>query len=244
MICGLCGRCTDKLVKSHIIPKAIMINGLGEEEKMAIAGTTGHPKKSPTGMWSKIVCLNCEKSFGKDDEYLISVYRKIDQFPAAFDGEATLLKDVDARKLQRAILSVLFRAHLSDHDVFKDFSLDCHAEALRIYLSNPIEEIPASFSICLRHITAPIGGLVIQPIRESHDGINTYRFFFPKMTALIRVDNENFREPFKSLQITENQEIYAMRFDRLTPSEYRAVKKIVHQNDEGRLKSALGIKKN
>jgi hypothetical protein len=242
MICGLCRQGTEKLVKSHIIPKAMMIDGLGESEKIAIAGTAGHPKRSPVGIWSKIVCPDCEKSFGKDDEYLISVYRKIDQFPTAFEGEATLLKDVDARKLQRAILSVFFRAHLSDHELFKSVHLDHLAEELRNYILGTKESIPASFSICLRHVSNAIGGLIIQPIRENYDGIHAYRFFLPKITAIIRADKEDFREPFKSLQIIDGQEVYAMRFDRLTPSEYRIGKKIILHNGEDRLKSALGIK--
>lgn len=85
-------------------------------------------------MWSRIVCLACEQSFGADDEYLIATYNRLDDCPAAFDGDATLLPDVDAMRLQRSILSEFFRAHLSDHVAFREVDLGVHAQGLRTFL--------------------------------------------------------------------------------------------------------------
>ena len=241
MICGLCRLDVDKFVESHIIPKAILIDGLKDGEKIAIAGTVGYPKRSPTGMWSKIVCSDCEKSFGKDDEYLIAFYRQIDQFPIAFEGHATLLDGVDPARLQRSILSVFFRAHLSDHITFRSVDLGPNAESLRQFIRSTTTETPPSFSVWLRHLQAPLGEIVIQPIHEEFDGINAYRFFMPKITAVIRVDTNEFPEPFRSLNLGATQQAYALRTENHTPSETRIIRRIFEINRE-KLPGALGIK--
>ena len=230
MRCGLCERDVEKFVGSHIIPKAMMIDGLNDGERIAVAGTAGHPRKSLTGIWSKIVCLDCEKSFGPDDEYLIQVYRRLDSFPEGFEGHATILENVDGLLLQRSILSVLFRAHLSDHVAFRSIDLEEHADELRKFLLSQKKEAPASFSICLRHLTSPTGELVIQPIREEYNGINIFRFFFPKITALIRVDNREMEEPFRIISLGANKPAHAMRSKNFSPSEMNIIRRIINHN--------------
>lgn len=241
MRCGLCQQDVERFVESHIIPKAMMIDGLKDGERMAVFGTAGHPKKSPTGVWSKIVCLKCEQSFGPDDEYLIDVYRRLHTFPKALEGEATHLAEVDPKRLNRSILSIVYRGHLSNHTMFKALQLGPHADALRIFLLSQSFNIPPDFSIVLRHLTMPVGETVLGPIREKYDGVNVYRLFLPKITALVRVDKRPFQQPFKSLELGAMHEAYAMRFEKFTQSEMRVLANLLQANS-GRMEGALGIK--
>lgn len=233
MICGLCLQQTEHLVKSHIIPKAIMIDGLNHGERLAIASTIDHPKKSQTGAWSRIVCDTCEKSFGKDDEYLVWFYRTIDSFPVAFEGHATELTGVDSSQLRRSILSVVFRAHLSDHAMFNSVSLGPYAEGLRQFVHKDRPQIPAGISVALRHITSSMGGALLDPSRETFEGINIYRFYFPRFTALIRVDKRSVGYPFLEMELGRTTPGYAMRFTRFSPSEIRVIMKILRRNQDG-----------
>lgn len=217
-----------------------MVDGLKDGERMAVVGNAGHPQKSYTGVWSKIVCLKCEQSFGPDDEYLIDVYRQINDFPKALEGEATHLAGVDPNRLKRSILSVVYRGHLSSHIMFKSLQLGPYAEKLRIFLLKQSHDAPKEFSIVLRHLANPVGEAILGPIREKYENVNVYRIFFPRITALVRVDKQPFRQPFKSLELGATQNIYAMRFERFSQSEMNVFTNLLQANS-GRIEGALGI---
>lgn len=241
MICGLCHLETDHLVKSHIIPQSIMTDGLTSGERLAIASTDDHhPKKSPTGIWSKIVCASCEKSFGVDDEYLVWFYRSINSFPSALRGEATELVGVDNAKLRRSILSVAYRAHLSNHNAFKSVDLGPYANDLREFIHKNQTTPPPAFSVAIRHITSPTGEAWLNPFHEKFNGINTYRFYFPRFTSIIRVDQRTASYPFLRIELGQTNPGYAMRFEKLSESEMRVLAKIIEKNPTG-MRRALGI---
>lgn len=218
-----------------------MTDGLADGEKIAIASTSSHPKRSPTGIWSRIVCGDCEKSFGNDDEYLIWFYRTINHLPSALNGEATELRDVDALKLRRSILSVVYRAHLSDHEAFISVDLGPHKNDLRKFIFDKESNLSPNISVALRHLTSPTGEALLSPTREKFEGINTYRFYFPRFTAIIRFDKRTNGYPFLNLELGRTQPAYAMRFEKFSTSEMRALARVIERYPEA-IKRTLGIK--
>jgi hypothetical protein len=230
--CGLCGSVGAKLVKSHIIPKALMVDGLASDEYLAIAGSkaTRAPTISHAGVWSQIVCGRCEESFRDDDNFLIPALRELPNYPTAFGGEATAMVGVDPERLYRGILSVLYRAELSQHFMFDAVKLAVYREPIRQFLMQETLKAPAGVSIFLRHITNKNGQFLLNPGREKWEGVNAYRFYFPGLTAMIKVDQRPFPSYFSSLVLGATQWPLALRFDKLSPSERRAAYDIATRN--------------
>ena len=70
MICRLCGK-DKKLVESHIIPKKFYTPLFVEKQSPRIISNKPgfYPKKSPSGIYDKIVCVECERIFSPWDDY-------------------------------------------------------------------------------------------------------------------------------------------------------------------------------
>lgn len=229
--CGLCG-VHGRLVKSHIVPRAIITAKLEPGQFLTVVGTKSHPKRSRTGVYSRIVCDTCEKSFHADDEYLLETYRSVDAWTPVLERHGSLAESVDPLRLTRAILSVLFRAHLSSDAGYARVDLGPLAEPLRRALLVPNGHVPGAFGVLLRHLTGKLADITMSPQRERWDGINAYRFYLPRMTAIVRVDRRKFTDPFAEFELREGRPVIAMHFDRFTPSEMRALRKIVSEKGE------------
>lgn len=230
--CGLCLHSVSGFAKSHVIPKALMIDGLACDEYLAIAGSKGERPAtiSHTGIWSRIVCPSCEASFNADDDYLIKVVKALPSYPTAFDGAVTALEGVSAIRLYRSIISVLFRANLSNHFMFKRVVLGAYSEPVRKFILDPSNGWPVGISVFLRHISKSLGGIVLNPQPEKWEGVNAYRFYFPHLTAMIKVDQRPFPSHFSEVQLGSSTTPYALRFDSLSPSEIRSARVVSDTN--------------
>lgn len=198
-----------------------------------VSSSTQPPKRSRTGIFSRIVCEGCEKSFHADDEYLIAFLRNLDSaiplFPERPEA-ASAYPGFCGKRLSRSVLSVLFRAHLSDHEVYRRIVLGPLAAPLRTFLREPLDALPPCFGVALRHIDAPIGGVFHNPFREKYgDGVNFVRFYFPYLTAIIRTD---FRKesPFQKLELDQRAPVIAMRSTRLSSSEMDVLSKLLSKH--------------
>lgn len=232
-VCGLCGVANVKFAKSHIIPKALMIDGLAPDEYLAIVGSkaTHAPTISHTGVWSEIVCAPCEEIFRDEDNFLIPMLKNLPTYPTAFSGEATAMVGVDPWRLYRGILSVLFRAELSQHRLFKSVQLAGYREPIRRFLKEDPALVPAGVSIFLRHITDSNSQVLLSPGREKWEGVNAYRFYLPGLTAMIKVDQRPFPPHFSALVLGATEWPMAMRFDKMSPSERVAAYTIAKKHD-------------
>jgi hypothetical protein len=226
----MCSSDVDSFVKSHIVPEAIAAANLEGDQFLLMAGDAGHPKRIQTGVYSRIVCDLCERSFKGDDDYLTDVYKGLDQAAPVLEDQGSLLEGVDALRLQRSILSVLYRAHLSDHELYAKVNLGPHAEELTRFLRSGELAAPRVFSIVLRHLNGKLASVVMSPAREHLGGVNVYRLFIPSLTAIVRVDQRPFNSDFRDCQLSGGQPVVAMRFDRLTPSESRLLHKFANHH--------------
>lgn len=205
-ICGLCAESGRKLVDSHVIPKALMVGGLGEGEFLAMAGTAGqsYVQRLRTGVYSQIVCQACEESFHTDDERLIALVRALPQLPRIYDrGEAigVELKGFSATEVRRSFLSLLFRAALSQHSMFKKVDLGPHLEELRQFIGTDTLECPPQFSMFLRVVDDPLSSIALSTVPERWSGVRTWRMYVPGITAVIRCDKRPFSSTLRPVEL-------------------------------------------
>lgn len=221
-------------VKSHVVPEAIMKAGLSGGEVMAIMSTSPmqFPKRNRTGVYSRFVCASCEQRFKIHDDYLIEFVRRLKEAEvvssAASLSGAAIWKGWDSKRLLRSLLSVLYRAHLSDNEVFSRVNLGVHAGRLRQVLFASNEDSSLSpYGAALRYMPGPIGGVVVNPLRERYGGVNTYRLYLPHLTAIIKVDNRPFPHPFCVFELGAQPEVIALLAETYSPSEHEVLAKAI-----------------
>lgn len=195
--CRLCGKSDQKLVDSHVIPKALMVAGLSDGEFLAIAGNNAgdYVRRSRTGAYSQIVCQTCEESFHVDDERLIALVRTLPAMPRVYDrGQAIAvqLNGFNAREVSRSFLSLLFRAALSQHAMFKQVDLGPHLEPLRQFIAAKDLDSPPQFSVFLRVVDDPLASIALSTVPERWSGVRAWRMYVPGITAVIRSDQRPF----------------------------------------------------
>jgi hypothetical protein len=248
MKCGLCLREVEKLSKSHIIPRALMLAG-GEKGShqplMLMPVDEGkHVGRSHAGIYSEIVCAGCEASFHAGDEALIALSRTYAQgrpFPGE-PGEPVMAysyPNLGNAAVHRGVLTTLYRAHLSDQDLFKHVTLTPEfAEKLRqLVLSNELTH-HSDFDIVLRVVPTLHGSVIASPFPEQWDGVSAYRFYFPNVTAVIKVDNQPFSDPFQKLKLGTHEHPVALLADQLAPSEMRMLGRAIHGRHDDVLRIA------
>jgi hypothetical protein len=226
----MCGKQTSSFVRSHIVPRALVLDGMDPGGTVVLAGTDSRPTRSPIGVYSRIVCDGCERSFHTGDDYLIETIRGLGASKIAFDGEMSVLEGVDAGLLQRGILGVLYRAHLSDHEVFKAVDLGRESAPLAEFLLSARMSPPHQFSMFLRHLVGPLAPTTFCPFRESWSGVNAYRLYFPYLTAMIKVDGMRLPRPLRDFELRYGTTPVAMRNENFSPSEFRVVNRIVERS--------------
>lgn len=223
--CPMCKSDKPKLVESHIVPKAISTDEADPNFPAILASTDTaiYPKKVRVGIWSRIVCQECEDSFHNDDEYLIKVYRDLALAVPEDADNVSFLQNTDAPRLQRSILSVMYRAHLSDHAHFSSVNLGSHAESLRIFLRTQSFDAPPAFAIILRHLIGEYATGSFESVKHRFLGVNCYRLYIPRLTAIIKVDRRSFSVLGRAFQLTEGMPARALRFDELSDDELKII---------------------
>jgi len=134
-ICKLCNDTLNLIGKSHIIPNFMYKGLFAENRKMRIANLkdlTKKPEIAETGIFEKnILCENCETRFSKHERYASHFFKGPTPSNIQFekrrssDGQRTIfVSGIDYGKLKLFFLSILWRAHISEHKFFKEVNLD------------------------------------------------------------------------------------------------------------------------
>ena len=228
MICGLCQKDVPKLPKSHVIAKAIMMRDRprGFQGPMIILPSRKGQRiqRSQTGLFSQIVCASCEKSFQTGDDALLWLCRNLATGIAfGHDGQrphGVAYPDADITGVHRGVLTTLFRAHLSPLSLFKHVVLEpIHEQCIRELLLSDAPTLGSDYSVLLRVVASKEGLTMPSPFRETLDGVEVIRIYFPSLTAYIKVDERPFGPLFQSIMLGATPELRAVLKEQLSPSE-------------------------
>jgi len=226
--CELCLRECDRLAKSHIIPRALIMHGRTEGSREPMLLFPSDPSKSvqrsQAGIYSRIVCADCEASFQAGDDALIELLRTFDQGVAIKEGvsrdAARAYPNIDAATLHRGILTTLFRMHLSPHPLFNRVDLGpSHGEAIRAILQSGNSALNSIYRVVLRIVPGAQGAPIRAPFRERWEGVNAYRIYFPHITAFVKVDHRSFGGEFERASLGNFHCPVAIIAGRLAPAE-------------------------
>jgi hypothetical protein len=245
MKCGLCHQEVQKLVKSHIVPLAMLLHGKPDDcpNGMIIvpSNPTSHIKRSPNGVYDRIVCDRCEKSFKAGDDALLAFLRSLDQGIGMVDARGKPVQktfhNVDTVVLHRGIITTLYRAHLSKHESHHRVQLGAFAEPLRQALLRPASTLDIGFDVILRVIDANEAAVVQCPFKERLFDVTTYRLYFPHMSATIKVDRRPFPAKYREAIMKEHGPLHVVHHDQFALPELRVLSETYarHRSDIDRI---------
>jgi hypothetical protein len=123
-ICKLC-KAQAKLCKSHIIPRAFfkpVLEGGSTFWQVSIGGEVGVSKKAAQ-YWDWLLCVNCEKILKTYDDYALGFLKKEVWGKVPPQNDYLVVEGMDYKKLKLFQLSVLWRAGVTNHKMFRRMDL-------------------------------------------------------------------------------------------------------------------------
>jgi hypothetical protein len=144
---------TDDFVKVHAIPRSFFHEFRGSDLNSVLVNVSGEGKlatRIQAGVWdSEMLCLRCESRFSDLDTYGSKILGKPDLSQPFLDRDFQLVGytvSCDTDKLRRFILSVLWRASVSQVPFYQHLRLGVHEKSVinRVFDRDPLlpEEYP------------------------------------------------------------------------------------------------------
>lgn len=207
---------TKRLIKAHIIPRRYFeaIRGTG---KFAVMVNANKPVRDAgkflqAGPYDcEILCQDCEKKFSDFDNYgwqvlgNLSLVNPVDDI----DGTFAYRIDCDTDKIRRFLLSLLWRASVSKHELYSRVRLGPYEVAIRKRLfddSSPLraDEFPTT-AMCLNvDALRRFRGTMFQPLKQRQYGLITHVLYLPPNLKFNIVTGQgDFPPIFRSLLITK-----------------------------------------
>lgn len=141
--CALCRKQGVALCQSHIIPEFLynLPSDQAERNELRLwsSDRSKHPKKSPVGVYERLLCRPCEDRFRDLENYaapLLDYTNDRLNAQAHIKGELYEISGVEYARMKLFLLSMLWRMGASNSEYFQNVQLGEHQEQLRLMLLN------------------------------------------------------------------------------------------------------------
>ncbi len=217
MICRLCLQ-EKPLVESHIIPEFCYKPIYDHKHRLNELSTDpGVPNRCrlQKGLKENLLCSSCDNDrISKWENYARKVFYGGVEIGITPGKDHLIISEVDYKKMKLFQMSVLFRASVSKHKVFKDVNLGVHEERLRRML---IDEDPGEihrYGCAMLMIVTAVGqpkgqadvvdGIIIEPERIKVGGQNGYAFIFGGCVWMYIVSSNSEKFPNKNILLQKD----------------------------------------
>lgn len=207
-ICQGCGL-NKVLIKAHAIPESFFVKMRSEHgvPKLMTDVKGVYPKKAPIGVYdNQILCRECEDRFQVVDDYgqklLLQSKSEHEELKVGGNVHGFRVKDVEYEKLKLFLISVLWRASLSNHSFYSRVNLGPYQQKAKdlIWANDPGEQTDFPFVIA-KFTDASIGKTMLDPHPERWAGVNYYRLYMCGYVIYIKVDKRTSPEMMKKVEM-------------------------------------------
>jgi hypothetical protein len=240
-ICRLCGL-EKQLIKAHIIPRKlyepIREASIGEPPsdqvpRVYVVGTSQKPKQFQSGIYDpSILCGECDGDLiGAWDNYgqtLLVSLSSSENYLVDNVGKTAAYKidTFDYKQLKLFFLSILWRAAITSDQFFAQINLGSWEEKLRNMILSQDPGSENDFSVVLFKYEGDLSEIMQNPTKQRQDGVNYYRFRFPKYGFLIKVDQRNFHSKLRPFILSPNQQLLIRIKEYMDSKEYERILEI------------------
>ena len=218
MICKGCNE-ERKLIKAHVIPESFFRDLRANEKTLFLVSNVegAYRKKAPVGVYDeKILCRKCEDLFQKIDDYAAKVLINPDQIEElSHPGEKVgyRIKNVDTEKFKLFVISLLWRASVSQHTFYKNVNLGALENKAKDLLWKNSAGSAHEFSYVLAKFdeTGKISKTMLDPHPERWFGRRYYRFYIASYVLYVKSDSQATPEKWERFIPDKNSLILVSR---------------------------------
>lgn len=212
--CKLCKQ-VKKLVKAHISPRSFSLRAKGGSKQLLEARQ--HDVKNvedwQNGIWDdQILCEACEGGFSSWDGYGFEVLGNPpgnDALPQNdSEVQAYIIKDIDYGRLKLFVLSVLWRASVSNLPFFSRIQLAKHETIIADMIRNQNPGGHDEFPMVLgRLVGQHFPNATFAPYRQrTPEGINFNVLFLPSIKIMVKVDQRPLPQILETVVLRQHPE--------------------------------------
>ncbi|MGQ1947730.1 hypothetical protein ACT3CD_11590 [Geofilum sp. OHC36d9] len=219
--CKLCNEEKPLIKKSHIIPNFMYKDLYDENHRIrkfdAIEKSKGIDKvsKPPTGEYEGgILCKECDnEKIGQFESYLSKILTnpnipedqkpKCEKITNDTGVEFTRVTNIDYKSVKLALLSILWRASISNRPMFNEVDLGPLGEKIRKMIDSETPSNDKDISIVVmswHNDDKTAKDIIAQPRRHKKDGKTHYSFIIGGYIVIFYISDNSIRkevEPFR-----------------------------------------------
>lgn len=228
--CQLC-RKEKKLIKAHVIPESFYV--IGDQEPLRIIGNSEnfYPRRTPVGVYDEsILCNECDNKLGLlDQEAAEKLLRGRPR--AQFQGQLLIYPDTNAGTVAKFVISVLWRAAVSNHYFFKRVSIGPYADVFRKQILE--ESSLPNTGVLLCEFDRPHPPFLM-PLDDRIDGIRIWRLYASRFVFVVKTDRRQFVSPLSELELRENRPVQSIVLEWVNSPERKGIKELIYATDSNR----------
>lgn len=233
-ICKLCGN-EKKLIRAHIIPTAFF-----EANNFLISSVKKYAQQRKTGPYDpRILCADCDNGvIGRLDDYgceiflerknviLEKIYNPVQ--PSQFINKYSLKDKTGYHNLGRFIISILWRASVSLHEDFVDFSLGEYEEFAKRTILDICYDFGSIFSIAVSFLCdLPVKVNSFSSVPTIIKNVNFYIFIIGFYKIFIKFGKEELPIDMKHMILSSKNDLLMIENEFLNIPEFSATSEIV-----------------
>jgi len=211
MKCKLC-LSEAKLCQSHIIPEFAYKPTYDSKHRFRniYDAAGGKIKWEQKGFREELLCQRCETALSVYEDYASRILRPpLQKWRKDVKGRIHLT-GLDYHKLKLFLLSVLWRAGVSNHHFCSHVKLGRHEERLRSMILEEDPGEPTDYGCviyALKHEGSPLPDLLVEPTPFKILAHNSYLFVFGGFVFVYFVSSHNLHEGFLLQILSESGEM-------------------------------------
>lgn len=164
-----------------------------------------HPKKHPIGAYDTgILCSDCDRYIGEFDEYAINILRDREPEEIFDNSDFCKFKDTNNLLLTKFFLSVLWRASISKHCMFKGVCLGPYENRIK----NIIFDVAASNTNdypCIL-VKEKLTSVILDPISTRVCDLRFWYVNLGQYSVFIKVDKRQLTDNSLNKFVINNQD--------------------------------------
>lgn len=209
MTCALCLE-EKPLRNSHILPEFVYVPLYDENHRTNVLTTTEGEKNTiaQKGLRERLLCSDCEQKLGKLERYASLVINGgATGVSGERKGEFVHIAGVDYTKFKLFLLSLVWRASVSQLTFFSQVDLGPHQEIIRQMLWEEIAGLPEIYPALIFGLTMEPGeipGVLIQPTRTRSFGHTTYHLVVPGLKIVFFISSHSLPKPLQTVILQSN----------------------------------------
>lgn len=226
MTCKLCQQEKPLIKKSHILPDFLFKKLYDPHNKLrrfdAVQMAKGNPRVSrpSSGAYEgELLCQDCDnRILGQYETYISRIIaRKLApkdkiNFKITYNNYGLKfieVSNIDYTKTKLFLLSILYRAHLSKNQEFKDIDLGPYAEKLRDIIYNNKFSDDLSFQISVMRFSkdSEFSSFIGQPIRRKIDNTTMYTIVINGFLIMLFLKENGISKKTSNLRLQKNNSI-------------------------------------